>query len=264
MAKDPALLFYYGSAAEDVCHMNRLERGCYFDLLQSQRKYHRYTVEQVRKILGKDFEECWPALESVLSKDENGKFFIEWVENSTEKRKEHAEKQRERIQNYWNKKKKEEDTTVLPKQYHGITVDVPLEEENVIVNENIIKKEEKGVQGENESTAFREFKIFLSEEAPKLLKVKQPFTEQQFEKINGIYPRSEIESLCREMQNYEPFLKKYTSAYLTFMSWMGRRTKTNDTATNKNNREPVSDIRATLFKNRFPGNSDGGSYSQVG
>jgi hypothetical protein len=105
MAKDPAFLFYDGDAARDVSHMNRIERGCYFDLIQAQRKFGGYTVEQARKILGKDFKKCWPAIEMILTMKDDGKYHIEWLSESTQKRKEHAEKQRKRIQDYWDKKK---------------------------------------------------------------------------------------------------------------------------------------------------------------
>lgn len=106
MAKDPAFLFYSAEASEDVSHMNRLERGAYFDFLQAQRKFHGITTEQARKILGKDFEDVWPALEMILS-CEDSKYFIPWMREGIKKRKEHAELQRKKIQDYWDKKKAE-------------------------------------------------------------------------------------------------------------------------------------------------------------
>ncbi len=93
MAKDPAFLFYSADASEDVSHMNRLERGAYFDFIQAQRKFHGITTEQARKILGKDFDEVWPALEMVLS-CENDQYFIRWMRDGIKKRAEYAEKQR--------------------------------------------------------------------------------------------------------------------------------------------------------------------------
>lgn len=134
MAKDPAFLFYDGDAARDVSHMNRLERGCYFDLIQAQRKFGGYTVEQARKILGKDFETCWEAIELVLSKD-GDQYFIEWVRSSISQRKEHADKQRKRIQDYWDKKKREEEERLN----HGNTTVLPLEDEDEIEDEVIVK-----------------------------------------------------------------------------------------------------------------------------
>lgn len=157
MPKDPAFLFYDGDAARDVSHMNRLERGAYFDLVQAQRKFGGYTTEQVRKILGKDFDEVWPAIELILTKDEEGKYFIEWVKNSIENRKEHAEKQRKRIQDYWDKKKLEGKDSDIPRNNDGITTDIPLENENE--NENIIlNKRENHLFKDDEFSDFEKFK----------------------------------------------------------------------------------------------------------
>src|SRR3990167_10136186 len=89
MSRDPAFLFYDGDAARDVSHMNRLERGCYFDLIQAQRKFGGFTVEQAKKILGKDFDTCWESLTLILSKQDD-LYLIEWIKESTIKRKENA------------------------------------------------------------------------------------------------------------------------------------------------------------------------------
>ena len=139
MSKDPAFLFYDGDAARDVSHMNRLERGCYFDLIQAQRKFGGYTVEQARKILGKDFDSCWGALELILSV-EDGIYFIEWVRISILQRKEHAELQRKRIQDYWDKKKKDEEN----RNIQGNTAVLPLENEDENEIEDLKDIEKRG------------------------------------------------------------------------------------------------------------------------
>ena len=189
--KDPAFLFYDGDAARDVSHMTRLERGCYFDFIQAQRKFHGITVEQARKILGKDFEECWPALELILQIDDEGKYFIEWIRFAEENRAQHAEKQRKRIQDYWDRKKKEEknlkkeekenDTTVIPRNKSGITTDIPYVNEIAIENENedkIVSKD-KGVQGEKER---KEEIVIFEAEKPALVKkeIVMPFQSKEF------------------------------------------------------------------------------------
>jgi len=131
MAKDPAFLFYDGDAARDVSHMNRLERGCYFDLIQAQRKFHGITTEQARKILGKDFDSCWPALEMVLDSGSDG-FFIGWLRDSMQKRQEYSEKQRKRIQDYWDKK-------AIPRKFQASTAVIPPEDEDANANEDFHK-----------------------------------------------------------------------------------------------------------------------------
>jgi len=173
--RDPAFLFYDGDAARDVSHMTRLERGAYFDLIQAQRKFGGYTVEQIRKILGKDFEEVWPAVELILSISENGKYFIEWVQVSIENRKDHAEKQRKRIQDYWDKKKIEEnkEDIIIPRNNHGITTVIPLVNENTIENENAIVVKVKGGTGGKRKTVFI---------PPELIDVENYFIDNGFSK----------------------------------------------------------------------------------
>lgn len=94
MAKDPAFLFYPADASEDTQFMNRLERGCYFDLLKAQKKFHRFTIDAIKKVLGKDYELCWGSLEVVLKKDNVG-YFIEWADDAIEKRKSFTESRRQ-------------------------------------------------------------------------------------------------------------------------------------------------------------------------
>ena len=110
MSKDPAFLFYPADASEDTQFMNRLERGAYFDIVKSQRLFHGFTVVQLRKILGKDFDEVWPSIELIL-KREGDEYFIGWVRESIVKREEYSKKQSDRVYKRYN---------------HGNTVDVPI------------------------------------------------------------------------------------------------------------------------------------------
>jgi hypothetical protein len=148
MPKDPAFLFYDGDAARDVSHMNRLERGCYFDLIQAQRKFGGYTLEQAKKILGKDFDSCWEALTLILQREDT-KYFIEWVKNSIEKREKYCNHQRDNINKRWNKEKNE-----IPTKYQGITSVIPLENEDGIKR---VQGEKRGINNYITPKLFEEF-----------------------------------------------------------------------------------------------------------
>lgn len=50
-------------------------------------------------------------------------------------------------------------------------------------------------------------------------KLKEPFTEAQFERIKQDFPIEVIENTLRSMHNYRELLKKYVSANLTFRKW---------------------------------------------
>lgn len=140
MAKDPAFLFYPADASDDTQFMNRLERGAYFDLVKSQRIFRGFTADQLRKILGGDYEQVWSSLELVLKKD-GDLYYIPWVRESLEKRENFSKKQSERRKSI---------TADSPR----LTAGQP-KIENEIENVNEIEKE--GVQGDkNLSDPLRE------------------------------------------------------------------------------------------------------------
>lgn len=82
MGKDPAFLFYDGDAAKDVSHMNRLERGGYFDIIQAQRKFGAMNIDLIKKILGHDFEDVWEAIKPVMTYVDD-MYHISWLTEST-------------------------------------------------------------------------------------------------------------------------------------------------------------------------------------
>lgn len=135
MAKEDFCFTYYdGDAARDKAHMNRLQRGAYDDIISAQRKRGHLTIEDIKRVLSGDFEACWSALEWVLLKDEDSKYFIEWVDTSVKKGKANSKKNKDRIEEYWRKvhageiipKNKNGITKEIPRNNHGIKLDIPL------------------------------------------------------------------------------------------------------------------------------------------
>lgn len=149
MAKEDFCFTYYdGDAARDMAHMTRLERGAYTDIIISQRKFGRLTLDQIRKILGRDFTETWPAISLVMKEYDTAPLFagtdqpklyaIGWVEASLARSQKHAAKQSDNIKKRFKKipntglvVPKEslvipKDNLVLPKK--GLVI--PLEDEH--------------------------------------------------------------------------------------------------------------------------------------
>jgi hypothetical protein len=73
------------------------------------------------------------------------------------------------------------------------------------------------------SEKFLKFKKWLSENAPRVEQLKQPFTEQEYTKIFAKWKREEVLTILVEMHNYKPLTKKNISAYLTADKWLQRR-----------------------------------------
>lgn len=122
MAKEDFCFTYYdGDAARDKAHLSRLERGAYDDLISAQRKRGHLSLDDIKKVLSKDFECCWPALEWILKKDEAGKYFIDWLEMSLVKMRKHSEKQKQNVTKRYQRPTKD-----LPNS----TLVVPLEDGN--------------------------------------------------------------------------------------------------------------------------------------
>lgn len=136
MSKDPAFLFYPADAAQDVSHMNRLERGCYFDLIQAQKKFGRLSEELIKKVLGHDFDICWESVKICLTYVDH-MYFIEWLEESIDKRKKYCESRKD------NKNSKKDDHMTNICETHDYTYVEHMVNENE--NVNIIKKEDKNL-----------------------------------------------------------------------------------------------------------------------
>lgn len=66
---------------------------------------------------------------------------------------------------------------------------------------------------------FLKFEKWINENAPNVAKLKEPFTEVQFERIKNDFPLKIIQDVLVSMHNHKELLKKYVSANLTFRKW---------------------------------------------
>lgn len=114
---------------------------------------------------------------------------------------------------------------------HSRTVD------NIPAGEESKGKDSKGEDGYSHALAhaqplqpefrpknenFEKFKHWITENAPNVAKLKEPFTEEQFERIKKEFPLQLIQDTLVSMHNYRELLKKYVSANLTFRKWAKR------------------------------------------
>ncbi len=88
------------------------------------------------------------------------------------------------------------------------------------------------------SIEFQKFLNWVNSFGDKVQKLKEPFTEPQalniIESINkGEYSKKDAEDIIIGMQNKKDLLTKYNSAYLTFLSWLRKRTPTEPTLKRK-------------------------------
>lgn len=134
MAKDPAVLFYTQDFLVGSSMLSPLQKGHYITILchQQQSSNGSLRQEDIRRLMGKDFEKQWPVIQSKFETDING-FFNQRMRTEIEKRKAYSESRRK------NKLKDKTNTS----SSHDSTYDHHMEIRN--------KKEEikKGGMGEN-------------------------------------------------------------------------------------------------------------------
>lgn len=96
------------------------------------------------------------------------------------------------------------------------------------VNDNVIDNETKSIIYINPE--FLKFNDWLKENAPNVLKLKEPISEAQYLKLKE-FDRTIIKETLISMHNFKNLTKNYVSAYITLTNWIKRNNK------NKNNQE---------------------------
>ncbi len=88
MARDPAFLFYPGDWLGGTMTFNRHHKGAYMDVLMAQFNSGHLSIDDVKFILGPDFDLMWESkLKPKFKTDAAGKFFNEKLEFEINRRK---------------------------------------------------------------------------------------------------------------------------------------------------------------------------------
>lgn len=103
----------------------------------------------------------------------------------------------------------------LPAGEESIGEDCKGEEGNARVGTRAPNPKAEKPKNEN----FERFLKWIDTNAPNVAKMKEPFTEEQFERIKKDFPLELIQSVLASMHNYRELLKRYVSANLTFRKW---------------------------------------------
>lgn len=81
---------------------------------------------------------------------------------------------------------------------------------------------------------FKKFVDWVTEHAPMVQKMREPFKIDQFLQLKNKFPVAKITSVLLAMHNWQPLVKKNRSAYLTATNWLkqphrGEQAKTENT-----------------------------------
>lgn len=132
MAKDPAMLWYWGDWFSGTATFSRHLKGCYMDILNAQFNSGHLSLDEIKTVLGSDFGSSWPTLQKKFSRDPQGLYFNERLDAEKEKRKQWTESRKNNLKSH--------------KATHTKNHMVPhMENENI--NDNVIE-DGKRVQGE--------------------------------------------------------------------------------------------------------------------
>lgn len=145
MAKDPAFLFYSSDFLTGISDLTMEERGQFITLLCIQHQKGRLT----KKNIGIAVPNATADTLAKFKIDENGLYYNSRLEEESNKRKEHSEKQRQRALSGWKKRKAQIDTTAdataLPLEdvnedvNKDIIIDISIIKENYIKNDRLVK-----------------------------------------------------------------------------------------------------------------------------
>lgn len=83
-----------------------------------------------------------------------------------------------------------------------------------------LRKEEAVVVEVVEDPEFADFEKWISVEAPRVSKMKEPFTVDQYYKIKAEYRIEDVQRIILQMHNYKKL--STISAYLTCLNWLRR------------------------------------------
>jgi hypothetical protein len=67
---------------------------------------------------------------------------------------------------------------------------------------------------------FEKFNVWITEHAPRVAKMKEPFSIDKFVEIKLNFSAAQISEILTAMHNWEPLLRKNRNAYLTAMKWL--------------------------------------------
>jgi hypothetical protein len=90
-------------------------------------------------------------------------------------------------------------------------------------NEVITNKE--GEYSPEQKSEYQKFQKWIKENAPKVELMKEPFTIHQCLELKKEFPAQLIGQVLKNMHNWEPLLRKNTSAYLTILNWIKKETR---------------------------------------
>jgi len=97
MAKDPAVLWYFGDWQGGTITLSRQQKGCYMDLLCAQFNSGPLSPEEIETVLGNDFAAWQGSLSKKFKKNGEGMFYNERLQAEMQKRRTYSESRKKNL-----------------------------------------------------------------------------------------------------------------------------------------------------------------------
>jgi hypothetical protein len=89
------MLWYWADWNSGTTILSRHLKGCYMDLLHAQFNNGHLSLEEIKAVLGSDFETAWPTLKKKFKADQEGLFFNSRLDFEKEKRAAYTQSRRD-------------------------------------------------------------------------------------------------------------------------------------------------------------------------
>lgn len=93
----------------------------------------------------------------------------------------------------------------------------------------------------NIQNSFADFQNWILVKAPRVAKMKEPFTAEEYHRLLNDFDETFICDLLEAMHNYQPLLKNYRSANKVFRNWAKRQHHNNENRRPTNHTNPPDD-----------------------
>lgn len=103
MGSDPAFLFYPGDWMGGTILFSRAHKGAYMDLLMAQFNNGHLALEDIKVILGSDFDIMWESkLKAKFIQDDKGLFFNEKLDKEVIRRRNYSASRKKNLESHMN------------------------------------------------------------------------------------------------------------------------------------------------------------------
>lgn len=204
--------------------------GLFYTILErlaAQEKPIKTSVLKTQLHVGKRLEKCWQFMEQIgIISSNNGETFNERILSYSEKYQIKKKNNRDRVERFRTVHAENEADIKSVTHYTGITERTrnarKVKESKVKESKVYIENGETPPTPTPEEIEFNEVIEWIKEKAPRILKLEQPLTMDQYFTLKTKYGLDAIPKYLQAMHNWKDLTKKRVSAYLTFQQFVKR------------------------------------------